>query len=62
MQLKDGEERGGTDVPLFRFETFEVGEEPKATNGTATILTSEESTAEIDDEKKKEDRRHAKAG
>ncbi|KAI1256795.1 hypothetical protein MGN70_001921 [Eutypa lata] len=32
VELKDGEERGGTDAPLFRFETFEVGEEPKGTN------------------------------
>lgn len=61
VELNDGEERGGTDAPLFHFETFEVGEEPKGTNETSSTPAPEEPASEIDDEKKKEDRRHAKA-
>ncbi|RYP29246.1 hypothetical protein DL767_006845 [Monosporascus sp. MG133] len=53
VELKEGEERGGIDAPLFRFETFEVGEEPTGTNGTAEAAAAEEPAPEVDDEKKK---------
>ncbi|RYP68842.1 hypothetical protein DL771_006460 [Monosporascus sp. 5C6A] len=53
VELKEGEERGGIDAPLFRFETFEVGEEPMETNGTSAAAASEEPAPEVDDEKKK---------
>lgn len=53
VELEEGEERGSVDAPLFRFETFEVGEEPKNTNGISMISALvEEPALEVDEAKK----------